>query len=195
MNRNNRKNHDTSRYLFLHINMHLEVSLGHVHLSVIPDALWAHCQGITGNVSFSCWVDILSECSCYYGSCCLQGRGPYVPTTITEKNRTNPRIPSSQNITFSKCARFPLTPQFEPVENESLSYILGHISQVISRVSVGSHTEQQREERLDSLSLLSGVLKNPSKVGSGTHKFVSTEQRAGSISQQLLAMPHYRILN
>lgn len=141
----------------------LEVSLGRVHLSVIPDAAWAHCQGSMGNVSFSCWVDILSKCSCHCGSCCLQSRGPYVPMTITEKNRTNPRIPSSQNITFSKCARFPLSPQIETVENESLSYILGCISQVTS-ISVGSNKEQQWEEGLDLLSLLSSVWEIPLRL-------------------------------
>lgn len=156
VNRNDGRIHDRSQYLFLHINMHWEVSLGRVHLSVTPDALWAHCQGIMGNVSCSCWVDILSERSWHCGSRCPQGREPYVPTINAEKNRTAPRIPPRQKITFSQCARFPLSPQIETVENELLSSILGHISQwyPVSRWAV---REQQSEEGLDPLSLLSSA--------------------------------------
>ena len=40
---------------------------------------------VKGSASLSCWMEILSECSCNSGSYCLKGRGPYVPTRITEK--------------------------------------------------------------------------------------------------------------
>lgn len=64
-------------------------------------AEWTFCQNVPATVAPAAY----------------KVEGPYVPTTITQKNRTNPRIPSSQNITFSKCARFPLSPRIETVEN------------------------------------------------------------------------------
>lgn len=35
----------------------------------------AHCQTVKGTASLSCWVEILSERSCYSGSHRLKGRG------------------------------------------------------------------------------------------------------------------------
>lgn len=129
-----------------------EVTLGRVHLSLIPDALWAHCQGLTEKASFSRWVEMLSKCSCYCGSCCLQGRGPSVPTTITEEKKKKKTMLEAHQVRISHFLNMPDSqppipiPQIGTFENELLSYILGHISHtVIASLSVGSNAEQQRE--------------------------------------------------